>query len=565
MRLQIFTTLVFVLPQWVWAEDIVVRADISQATVFAQGAEITRTLTTSLPAGQHRLLIPMRDVGDATAIQVEGPENIQIGAPQRIDRLSLGEGALDTPAEARARAAVEAAENALQQASDAVVQLDGQLRALQLQLSYLTALAEGGAEGAIQVPQDPALLVQIMTTLGAEAARVEQDYLDLFETRRALEENTNQARRNLRTAQAAFEALSPFGLAPPAIEVEVSVDAATEATFTLSYLDYSTAWAPTYALHLDTQAQILTVERSIEFTYSGAALWRDVAMAFSTANPNRQRAPSVVAAAPARIFPQDQLVAEPRRSSVAEPMAVEADSRFVISNSTVLGQTDIIARDEAAAPAPAVVLETAGFSVVYTYEHPVTLGQRGQIILPLDALHIEVELENRAVPRLDQTAFLIAMGQNTTGETILPGQALFYRDEDLVGFDRLSLIAAGAEVSRAFGPLDHLRLTWQDLSRDEGSGGVFVTSNEQARVVTFGVENTSQTPETVRVIYATPFAEQEDLDITLSFSRDPDDRNIDDLRGVHAWTFDLTPGAEAHIDMQVALTWPEDHTLTWRP
>jgi hypothetical protein len=157
------------------------------------------------------------------------------------------------------------------------------------------------------------------------------------------------------------------------------------------------------------------------------------------------------------------------------------------------------------------------------------------------------------------------MGENTTGETILPGHARFYRDGDLVGDSVAALIPPGAEVEMAFGPLDHLRLTWIDLSLDEGDRGIFVSENEQRRRIAFSVENTSGNAEPVRLLYAVPFAEQEDIEVDVRFTRAPDETDVDDLRGVSAWDLDVAPGETSRIEMTVELTWPDEMILNWRP
>jgi hypothetical protein len=95
----------------------------------------------------------------------------------------------------------------------------------------------------------------------------------------------------------------------------------------------------------------------------------------------------------------------------------------------------------------------------------------------------------------------------------------------------------------AFGPLDHLRLTWIDLSLDEGDRGFFVSENEQRRRIAFGREHVRH-GGTVRLLYATPFAEQEDIEVDVRFSRAPDATDVDDLRGVSAWDLDRRTGRD---------------------
>jgi hypothetical protein len=53
----------------------------------------------------------------------------------------------------------------------------------------------------------------------------------------------------------------------------------------------------------------------------------------------------------------------------------------------------------------------------------------------------------------------------------------------------------------------------------------------------------------VRLLYATPFAEQEDIEVDVRYSRAPDATDVDDLRGVSAWDLDRRTGRDrAHRD-----------------
>ncbi|MGP1356437.1 mucoidy inhibitor MuiA family protein [Roseicyclus sp.] len=484
----------------------------------------------------------MRDFGDPSSMEVTAPEGVVVLPPQSVDRIAIPEGALDTATEAAARDAVERAEFALETLRDTLARRDATIAGLETQLAYLQSLSRGGPEGAA-MPSDPARLAEILAALGTETARVGTELQAAREDRRAFEEALEDRVREVAEARQALADLNPFGTEAQGIAIEIEVPEATRGEVVISYMNWDTSWSPTYALRLDTEAGALAVERSILFSYRGAATWRDVDTRFSTAIPNRQRVPSQVFPDPARIAPPAPEPA-PR---VASEMAVG----------------DMM-------PAPAIVAEAAvmvtdGLSVVYEYATPVTVGPLGEITLPFDDLALDVALENRAVPRRDATAFLVATGRNDTGEAILPGEARFFRDGDLVGTDFLPMIPAGAEVEMAFGALDHLVLSWQDLSRDEGDRGVFVSQNEQRRRIAFGIENTSTETEEVRLLYAVPFAEQEDLDVSVTFSRAPDMRDVDDMRGVSAWTLSVPPATEERIEMTVEMTWPEDMILTWWP
>lgn len=531
------------------AQDIVIRADIAAATVFLSGAEITRRGTVSIPPGTHRLLIAMPDAAQAERIEVTGPEGITFGAPHPLSAHPIPEGALDDAAQAAARAAVQTARDALQQAQDDLTAADAGLRALEAQQSYLSALSRGGPEGAA-MPADPAALPRLLATLGAETARVEADILAAGIARRDLAATLEDRRTDLTAATADLARLRPFGTSIDGVEVTVTVAAETTAEVAIDYLSYAAGWEPSYDFRLDSETGALEIDRFITLHTSGSAVWQDVATVFSTAEPDRQRSPSEVFATPARIFDPASVTLDDG-SRIATPM-------------TGLAVAEVEAAPVIAA-APRATMQIDGLSITYVYGAPVSVGPTGEAVLPLDTLTLATETEARGTPRIDATAFLMAMGRNDSGEAILPGHAAFFRDGALVGEDMIGLIPTGAGIDLAFGPLDHLRLVWIDRTLAEGDRGVFASSTTQERAIAFGVENTADTAEAVRLIYATPFGEQEDLELDLTLIPAPDARNLDDRRGVHAWDLTVQPGQTALIEVGVSLAWPEGQVLLWQP
>jgi hypothetical protein len=207
-----------------------------------------------------------------------------------------------------------------------------------------------------------------------------------------------------------------------------------------------------------------------------------------------------------------------------------------------------------------------GLSVVYDYATPVSVGPSGEVTLPFDDLSSTVELENRAVPRHDTTAFLVAMGGNTTGETILPGHARFYRDGDLIGDSDFAAVDPAGRRGR-----DGLRTarppaltgSTSRSTRATGASSSPKTNNAAGRLL--GREHLGGTAETVRLLYATPFAEQEDIEVDV---RSPVRRT----RPTSTTCAASRPGTStshratpSRIEMSVELTWPDEMMLNWRP
>lgn len=559
-RILLTTALCAVLPVAALADDIVIRADLAEATVFGSGADVSRAGTAVIPEGRHRLLIAMPDLGAMQLPQVSGTDGVRFGPPQSVYDHPITEGALDTAAQAAARADVEAAEDALVAAQDALTQADAAIRAIETQQSYIAAILRGGENG-VSMPEDPAQVALFLSTLGSETARLAGEALDAQITRRDLMEAVTDAQRTYADAARALQGLQPFGQQISAIAVDVVAAQETDIEVVLAYFTGNAGWRPSYELDLDTDSGTLSIDRFVTLATYGPARWQDVAVTFSTATPDRARAPSTLSSRPARIreVAEASLLTRTQEFGDVAPMPVPVP----VPGAALGGY---------AAAAPVVITEQSpvsaefdGLSISYPYPEPISVAATGEVLLAFDTLELEVEQENRAVPRWDETAFLIAMVENDTGEPILPGDARFYRDGALMGEGFVPLIPAGADAEMAFGALDHLQLTWIDRSLAEGDRGLFVSSNTQARQIAFGVENTGADAESVRILYATPFAEQEDLELELTLTPRPSEEDIDDQRGIHAWDIDLDSGVEQMIEMTVEFEFPDGQILDWRP
>ncbi len=559
-RLFLTTALCALLPLAAQADDFVVRADLTEALVYANGAEVTRSGTVTLPAGRHRLIVAMPDLYDARLPQITAPDGTRLGIPQRLESHPVAEGALDTPAQADARAAVDAAEDARLAAQDALTEANAAITAIETQQAYLAAVLRGGETG-VALPEDPTLVPQFLATLGSETARLSQEHQAALIARRDLEEAVLEAQTDVARAVQALQALRPLGTQITAYAIELEVEEAGELAFDLSYQTHAAGWAPSYELELNSETGVLDMERSIVFRTGGQAVWSGVSATFSTASPGRDRHPAELTSTPARIVDPFTAVPVPE----ARYSGGLADAAAPLATQSLLG---------GAAIEPVVIVEEQGgvsgaefqgLSVSYPYDAPVSVGPSGEVVLPFDTVTLETELENRAVPRHDATAFLVAQVENTLGEPILPGQAVFIRDGALMGEGYLPLIAGGADVEMGFGPLDHLQLRWIDRALAEGDRGVFTTSTTQARALAFGVTNTGTEAEEVRILYATPYAEQEDLELDLTLSPRPTEEDVEDQRGVHAWELSVPVGEEVLIEMQAAFEFPEGQTLDWRP
>ena len=530
----------------VFAEEYLVRADVAEATVYAEGAEIIRRIELDLEAGTHRVLFPS-DVFELPLVRAS--DGVVLGAIGRVEDRTLEEGALASPEEQAARAAVDAAEEAVREAEQSWQAAGSALRAAELQQSYLQAIVAGGEDG-VAMPDSAEDLATVLATLGAQMEAAQAAQHSAILAQRDLQEVVEDRREELAAARRALADLQPFPEVVDLWSVELVVAEAGPVTLEVVESSYA-LWVPVYDAHLDSETGALLLERQVALQVDGFLPWRGVDVTLSTADPGRQRAPSGLSPSRASIY-------EARPATRTESFSGGlADMSF--DSAAPMVEPVMVVEDRSAG------ILVDGLSLSYRMADPVTIASNGQIILPFGDIALEADLINRAVPRRDDTAFLIADIENTAGEPILPGETRFFRDGALIGEGYLDFIPEGAEAELPFGPLDHIQLTWTDLSRDSGDRGVFVSSNTEDRRVLVTAQNLSGEPVELELLYATPFSEQEDLEVEVSASLPPDATAWDDLRGVFAWDLELLPGAEAQIALEFAFDWPDDMLLDWRP
>ncbi|WP_141134307.1 DUF4139 domain-containing protein [Jannaschia aquimarina] len=532
------------LPGIAFADDVPLRAGVTSATIYPAGAEVVRETQVDVPEGAHRLLIPFPP-GVVPDVVLDGASLTGVAI---LPDAGLDLEALDSDAQARARDAVEAAENETEAAARAVEAARAEIRGAEIRLRWLQTLT-GGGEGGLRAPRDAEGLTTLLGTLAEQVAQAEADRVAASEAVSAAEDALTEAREAEAEARAALARLRPLPEDVPVLAISADVPEAGEIDIRIEGFDRFAGWSPLYDMRLDTKEGTLALDRKASIRIGGAELWSDIDLALSTANPTRGTDPAPAFPDPARtVNPNLEQFAG---DAVAEPLVMEESAPM---------------QRRLAAPAPAAAQAVNyGLSLTYTYPRPVTLEPGAEVAILLDTLALEAETALRAVPRRDETAFLMADVTNMTAETILPGPMTLYRDGDRLGTGSVPLTPPGGELQVGFGPVDTIQLEWERLTRDEGDTGIFRTNSTLRERVAFVVRNTGADPEEVTALYSLPFSEQEDVGVEVAAQPGPSEMDWRFRRGVAAWEMTLEPGEERRVELTFEIDWPEGQQLRWQP
>ena len=523
-----------------FADTIAATSRITAVTVYPEGARLTREVTFTAPtAGRHELVITDLPAGSESGlIQLAPGVGVRLGAFNlRADRLPPREDPL-TPAQTEAKAGVERLEAAEQTAILALDAVQARVDAAEAQARFLASFS-----GALPDAATPETIRAMAAMIGIETLAARQTALaaraELWPIRKALEE----AQEALQKAREAFDALPSADMDYTALAVDLTAEAGDHSVTITQYVG-GAGWRPFYDLNLTREGgDALAFDRSVLVTQQTGEDWSKVALTLSSSAPSQQAAPS-------SLWPELRRI---------EPEGAKDD----LSRQAVGAAMDAEAMPEIAAPASitaAAALE--GDTVVYHYPEPVTVASGAEDLrLALDSLTFAPVVKALAVPRLDATAFVSASFVNSGSEPLLPGEALLFREGVLVGTAWVDVIAPGRETEIGFGALETLRLKREMPRRAAGETGVFTTSNEQSESVVITVENTGDEAWPLRLMDQVPYSEQSELEIEVTASPAPDETDVDGLRGILAWEFDLAAGGKQTITLEHSLSWPEGMEL----
>jgi uncharacterized protein (TIGR02231 family) len=524
----------------VLADDLAVTSRVSAATVYPEGATVTREAAFSAPAGEHELILTdlPRDTPLASVrVALDGAR--LGGVRTREDYVPPRQAEDDAEVQA-ARAEVERLEEALRAGRAEVADIRLEADAARARLRFLDGI--GKAEGL--AAQDPATLGDLVAMIGRETLEARRAETAAERRADAAERALKDLVEKLSRARQALEALVPETGPRALLAVAIRADAATEGQLTVSYTVPQAGWQPLYDLHLARDEGQVRIERGAFVRQETGENWRDIALTLSTRRPAQQGAPGEIDPWIPRLGDPDEIRPMPR---------VKGDGALM----------EMAAPAAAAAEADMARPEFDGLSVRYAYPAPVSVATGAdRVRLMLSPIEADAEIRARAVPLVDETAFLMARVTNSDEDVILPtSEARFYLDGRYVGQRWLSFAAAGAEMALSFGPIEGLTLNRVVKTRSEGDRGLINRASERRETVEITVENLTGESWPITVLDRVPVSEQDDLRITWNARPDPDETDVEDKRGILAWRFDLEAGAQRTITLDTQMSWPEGKVL----
>lgn len=521
------------------ADTVATTSRITSVTIYPQGAEVTREVSFTAPAGAHDLVITDLPVEtDATLLRLSSPDTDLGAFALRTDRIAPSD-APESDAAKAAKAAVKTAEAAVNATGSALASVNARIEAQNARIALLSGLKLDAAG------QTAESLTAISDMVAAKVLEAREATITAQTDLPAATEALAKAQEALTKAQEAEAALAQGAQDRAALTVAVTAKGG-EGHVTVKHFVAEASWRPVYDLRLDRKAGTVELDRGLLVTQYGGEDWQGVDLTLSTAQPGQQADAS-------HLWPELRQVYDP---AAMAKMTEAAD-----------GMGGLV--EPVMSPAPAVAsrsmvagVQFQGDTVTYRYPVPVDLADGVEDLrLGLDSQTLPATVLALAVPRYDQTAFLQAEITNAGAEILLPGTAFLYRDGMLTGQTDLASLAPGDKAKLGFGAIPGLKLTRDMPEKMTGDRGVFTSSTEQQEKAVLKIENLTDEVWKVRLLDQVPYSEQEELKVGYEADPAPTEENPEGQRGLLAWDFDLGAKEIREIKLDTTLSWPEGKEL----
>ncbi len=529
------------------AANIDASSAVDAVTVYPDGASVTRVVTLDLPAGENSAVLKDLPLTlDPSSLRVEGEAGT---------RLTIG--AIDAlPPRAAPPVNLPELDKRLQALKDQRDDLQDAMNAAAERRKFAVRFAEASPVG-IGDKGEARPIAEWRTAFAAIAEEVATADIAIRDAERKQREIDREIARleQDRTQK------------PPSkmeVRIELAAAAATKATLRVTYAVRNARWVPIYDARLDTGARdrkpALELVRRAEITQNTGEDWSDVTLAVSTVRTARGgRAPDLNSL----IVQYPQL---PRPvASASAPLMVPAEDRVRQFRLTG-GNSDGLMMEKAAEQQAAA--DVGSFQVVFKIPGRASLGaSEGAKSLRVASAMIAPDLAIRAAPVKDPIAFLEASFKQNEDAPLLPGRVSIYRDGVFVGRGQMSAAGKDETVRLGFGADDKIKIERAVLKRNEGTGGLIVTTSKtDERAFKTTVRNGHDFPIRIAIEDQLPVSENEDIAVEmLPSTTPPTATNIRDKRGVLEWAFEAKAGEVRDINFAWRLRWPKDKSIVMTP
>jgi uncharacterized protein (TIGR02231 family) len=531
----------------------VLKSSITAVTVYSDRAQVTRTGSETLPAGEHRLLfnnLPMEL--ETGSIQVNGTGNAVLSDVKTdIERYA------ETP-DKDLKILID--EKTLLE--DRIAQLDVKVSQDQKEKGFLENITKKLTGVTDKTPAgelDPEKWVKMVDFYRNRNVALDKDIHDTEIAKRDVKARLDKVNRQI------ADIGNSERKARYQVEVLVRMKEAGQLSLRLSYIVHGPSWQPVYDLRVSTREKRMKLAYNAVIRQNTTEPWNDAAIELSTAQPG-------VGGQQPELSPWYLNFFEPRRNydkdgfglgaSMPAPVAAnqmifkESARSQAKSEESVTGSEMEKPAAEVQANATSVVFEIKGKNTIASdnLPHKVTV-----LIQDFPA-----EFRYSAAPKLSPHAYLKTKVKNASDFPLLPGVTNVFLDNNFVANASLNQVAPGEDFWTFLGVDGSIKVERKFLRKHQEEEGVFEKKTKFVYEYLTEITNNKKSEEELVVWDQVPVSSHQDIVVKLvepQFDKDSPTLKKNEMNYLE-WFFKVKAGEKIKIPMVYTVEFPRGRQVT---
>lgn len=515
-------------------QSVQVTSEMKEATVFFQGAQLTRQAQVRVPAGINELVFTQLPLDiDASSIQIKGTGALTILS------VSYRTNYLESPGVSQE---IRQMEDSLRYYKNRLDLNRATLKVYEEEEALLAANRSlGGSQQGVQVAE----LKAAADFLRQRLQEIKTQWLKVRQEVEKDEERYNRINQQLSRLRG--RSSSQVG----EVVVQVSANAAVNSSFTLSYNIFQAGWEPVYDIRVADIDQDLELMLKANAYQNTGEDWKNVRLTFSTGNPRQWGQKPQLSRWFLRY--QEDVVAALRGRVPG----------VALQELTIVENYD---EEMAAAPSATSTSTTEAFVKVqqgrttreFVVNTPYNLASgNDRRVVELEAHSLPAKYEYYVVPKLDPDAFLVARVADWQDYALLPGEANLFMEGTFLGktFINPGMTTDTLELSLG---RDQNIVVKRERIRDQSRRNFLGNRTTETVGWEISARNNKRVPITLTIQDQVPLSTQEDIEVT---AEEISGAAYDKERGFVTWRLDLRPGETQQKTLRYAVRYPRNKRI----
>jgi len=531
---------------------------ITEVTVYADRARVTREATLALPAKSNRFsFTKLPSWIDEGSVRIS--LKTDAGAKGEVLDVQIRRTYLTAASDEEVRKA----QDAVQEITDQLGELSDQGKVIEQRRKHLESIRVFALD---KLPKDAATrevkvveYTDFLTFLETALTKLNADRRALEIKRRDLqpEQNVRQKRLSELNSKAQLEERA----------VEIALRGQGQATVVLTYLLAGASWEPAHELRAEEAGGKINISSYAVVRQSTGEDWGVTKLSFSTQNLSRTaRIPELDtllvgqgSKAPVQILQQQEDTYQNALGNYRSQNRLWFDNNAIANKQIAIRNLDFNdAIQQKAVRTFAKLSEratTAHFPALADKAVP-TDGQ--PVRLPIGEMSLSRTERIVAAPEASLNAARVFELNNQSEQALLPGKVTLYLGADFLGSTAIDFVGPGEEFSLYAGVEDQVKVSRVlDRSKSEKRKTSFSSKTELQAAWIIEVENLSSVAKNIRLADRIPVSQTDEVkvrSVKISPKVSPDEK------GLFSWDLTLAPREKRTLTVEYIVQYPSNYT-----